>query len=265
MHAGAVRTTTQLLQAFDQVPRPRTGPTGDFPELDGLTGGRSGGRVWVVTGRPGQGRSSLLTQWAAESARQGTATRLACPQDPHDLVTARLLACAGKVPLSWLLEGRTTDDHTYRLERARAALVELPLHVWAREDATWTCWDDLVDGMTRDAALVLDDADLVHGAVPFRVAGLASRGAHVLVSLPRHLVVRHDGDRPHLDPEWGRVADVVLEVRQADWPGEPEGIRPGEADLVVLKNRWGPTRGAVVACQGHYARFVDLSCRSSSS
>ena len=265
MHAGAVRTTTELLQAFDQVPRPRTGPTGDFPELDGLTGGRSGGRVWVVTGWPGQGRSALLTQWAAASASQGTPTRLACPQDPQDLVTARLLACAGKVPLTCLLSGRITDDHAYRLERARAALGELPLLVWAREDAPWFGWDDLVEGITRDAALLLDDADLVHGAVPSRVAGLASRGAHVLVSLPRPVVVRYDDDRPHLDPEWGSVADVVLEVRQADWPGEPEGIRPGEADLVLLKNRWGPTRGAVLAFQGHYARFVDLSDQAGAS
>jgi len=40
---------------------------------------------------------------------------------------------------------------------------------------------------------------------------------------------------------------------------ERESPRAGEADLIVAKNRNGPTANVVVAFQGHYARFVDMA------
>lgn len=52
-------------------------------------------------------------------------------------------------------------------------------------------------------------------------------------------------------------ADVVILIhREAAY--EPESPRAGEADLIVAKNRSGPTATVTVAAQLHYARFVDM-------
>ena len=40
---------------------------------------------------------------------------------------------------------------------------------------------------------------------------------------------------------------------------ERDSPRAGEADLIVAKNRQGPTTTITVAFQGHYSRFVDMA------
>ena len=54
-----------------------------------------------------------------------------------------------------------------------------------------------------------------------------------------------------------RVADVVIILDRPD-QDEREHPRAGEADLIVAKNRNGPTATVTVAYQGYYCRFVDM-------
>ncbi|QLQ09360.1 MAG: replicative DNA helicase [Nocardioidaceae bacterium] len=53
-------------------------------------------------------------------------------------------------------------------------------------------------------------------------------------------------------------ADMVILLHRDD-VYEKESPRLGEADLIVAKHRNGPTRDVVVAFQGHYSRFVDMT------
>jgi len=53
-------------------------------------------------------------------------------------------------------------------------------------------------------------------------------------------------------------ADVVLLIHREDFY-EPESPRAGDADLLVVKHRNGPTGTVTVAFQGHYSRFVDMA------
>ena len=50
---------------------------------------------------------------------------------------------------------------------------------------------------------------------------------------------------------------VILLHREDQY--EKESPRAGEADLIVAKNRNGPTTTVTVAFQGHYSRFVDMA------
>src|SRR5207237_5351701 len=52
-------------------------------------------------------------------------------------------------------------------------------------------------------------------------------------------------------------ADMVILLHRED-AYEKESPRAGEADLIVAKNRNGPTGTVTVAFQGHYSRFVDM-------
>jgi hypothetical protein len=54
-----------------------------------------------------------------------------------------------------------------------------------------------------------------------------------------------------------RVADVVIMLHRPD-QDDREHPRAGEADLMVAKNRNGPTATVTVAYQGHYCRFVHI-------
>jgi replicative DNA helicase len=52
-------------------------------------------------------------------------------------------------------------------------------------------------------------------------------------------------------------ADVVMLLHRED-AYEKEHPRAGEADIIVAKQRSGPTGTVTVAFQGHYSRFVDM-------
>jgi replicative DNA helicase len=81
-----------------------------------------------------------------------------------------------------------------------------------------------------------------------------------VVTLPRTRVLDGPAYRCDLQPEMS-LADVVVEVRHSDLAQgadvDPGLDQPGYAALAVLRNRRGPVGTAVVAFQGHYARFVD--------
>ena len=52
-------------------------------------------------------------------------------------------------------------------------------------------------------------------------------------------------------------ADMVILLNRDD-VYDKESSRAGEADLIIAKNRSGPTKTIVTAFQGHYSRFVDM-------
>lgn len=114
-----------------------------------------------------------------------------------------------------------------------------------------------VGGIEADppAALFVDDAHRVSGALPDRLRMLADTGMFVALTLPRHLVVASDSEGPYLLHEWADVADVVLEIRHATWPASSSGLRPGEADCSLLKNATGPCAGFSALSQPHYRKF----------
>lgn len=226
-------------------------------DLDTSTGALGIGHVWIVIGFPGQGRTTLAAQWALLAATAKWPTTLVCPREPVRAVAHRLLSNKGKVPLLDLQRTGTSD--TIRLEQARATLAELPMTIVAEGDRSWLSLVDGEDDLVPGSVLIVDDADLTPGVSPERGRSIADRGALVIVTLPRHLLMYTDRDHQWLDPAWSRVADVVIEIRQAAWPDDQQTLRPGEADLIVLKNRWGPTGRVSVIFEGHYARFIDLA------
>lgn len=51
-------------------------------------------------------------------------------------------------------------------------------------------------------------------------------------------------------------ASIVIKVERPD-ADEPLSPRAGEGDLILEKNRFGPTARLTVAAQLHYSRFTD--------
>lgn len=245
-------TPTEAVQALNswRSARPPIRST-SFAAIDRVTGGFVLGRVWIVTGTPGQGRSCLAVQWALQLAtQQGLRTDLVSVKEPEHLVAARLLGSAGKLPVSGLLAHGIEAHDELKLSRAQELLAEAPMRICGPGGPSVLTFEPPITELPE--ALIVDDVDLAPGASPGRLAGLRDRNVLVIVTLPKHLVVADNG----LNPDWTQVADYIIDIERPDLL-DPQSLRPGEADLHLLRNRWGPQLTDSVAFQGHYARFVE--------
>ena len=116
-----------------------------------------------------------------------------------------------------------------RLGRVAALLEDTQLELLATNDVFW----DEVVSVEPDGEEEVFDATVV--------------GTHNFIA---------DGIAVHNSIE--QDADMVVLLHREDMY-EKESPRAGEADLIVAKHRNGPTATIVVAFQGHYSRFVDMS------
>lgn len=227
--------------------------TTGLPALDESTGGFELGQCWVVTGTPGQGRSALAMQWAWLLASQhGFTTEVVSGREPVIRVAARIAACVAKVPLSHLTHRGLSGQDSERVRQVGPTLESAPLSIVGPGELSMADVD--MDELTRPQVLIVDDAHRVGGMFPKRVATLAAQGHLVVLSLPRDRVVSAAG----IEPAWADVADFIVDIDRPDLL-DRTSLRPGEADLHLLRNRWGPTRCNVAAFQSHYSRFVDMA------
>jgi replicative DNA helicase len=54
-------------------------------------------------------------------------------------------------------------------------------------------------------------------------------------------------------------ADIVMLLNRPDAHSAGESERPGEADIIIAKNRSGPVNRVAVSFQGHYSRFTPMA------
>jgi replicative DNA helicase len=139
--AAAVLDRARAILAGEKI---RAGvPTG-LPDLDMRTGGFNPGELWVVGGRPGQGKTVLATGFARKTSEHGARLMAAGEQGlgallfslelPKDQLIARLLsdlAYRPRQPISYgqIMRGELAPDDIDRLERARERLGSLPFAI----------------------------------------------------------------------------------------------------------------------------------------
>lgn len=258
-------TIASLLHGLPQR-RPIGVPTG-LAELDDLTGGLSPGRVWMLLGTSGAGRSILAGQIALHAAAVAhqSAVLLVGREEPQT-VAMNLVSARSGVPARHLAAGILSESETVKVDKAIRGLQDAPLSIWCPADGSWsyegaTCTSDfnvLRDKGRPGRVLVVDDVDLLLD-VPLTCLLPAlrdwSRRADftLVLTLPEEgLVV--DG---RVDATLRRNADVVLRLSRPDH-FEQAHRRMGEADLDVLSHHDGPTAQIRLAFGGFCRRFTDL-------
>ncbi len=255
-------------------------PTG-FRDFDELNSGFRPGELVVVAGSSGIGKSTLGLNFIRSCSISGGRTSyLVTLQMGRKEMAMRMLAAEARVPLGQMRTGAMNDDDWTRLARVMPSVDGAP--IWMQDEATYTL-PELVQSCRRlsffnDLQLVvIDSLDLLYVdrrsistdlERDLSTIGRELRNLAKELNIPIVAMLQIDQPgmvdgypRPALRDVPGsleRFADAVILLHRED-VYEKESIRAGEADLIVAKNRSGPTATVTVAFQGHYARFVDMS------
>ncbi|MFE1396254.1 replicative DNA helicase [Nocardiopsis alba] len=255
-------------------------PSG-IADLDALTGGWMPGQFIIIGARPSVGKSTLALDFSrAAAVTAKVPTAFFSLEMGEEELGQKLIAAQGKLPLHIIKDpSLMSEDDWARMGRTARTISEAPLIVY--------------DTMMRLSAIraeirrlrrtegvrlvVVDYLQLVDtdgkkenrtqevGDISRSLKLLAKELGITIVALSqlnRGSEQRQD-KRPQLSElrESGSLeqdADMVILIYRED-VHDKESPRSGEADLMLLKHRNGPTADVTVAFQGHYSRFVDIA------
>lgn len=82
-----------------------------LPALDEMTGGKRGGDLIIIAGRPSMGKTTLALQGGMAAGRP----LIFSFETKADNLLARMTAHVGRLPLAWILNPQTAPDHAFRL------------------------------------------------------------------------------------------------------------------------------------------------------
>lgn len=251
-------------------------PTG-FKDLDALLTGLEPGTFTVISGRPSVGKSFLLGNLACTAAFTHWISTVWIDQEsPQHQILDRIYSAQARVPLHTLRSDLMTKDDRARLSLSLGYTANAPLLLQAgtRVDT------DQVQQLVKDSGAQMVAVDGLQHLKPADARETRERevsditralkdialeyGVAVVATahLNRAPLQRFDPS-PTLDDLResdliAHLADTVVLIERPDLR-DPQSPRAGEADLIVVKHRNGPTCTITVAFQGHYGRFVDMS------
>lgn len=267
-----------LIDEFEQVQAPggsRPGIPSPWWELDVLIGGLFGGRVYVVGGRPGSGKSTVALMMAMHAATESRKHSLVVSREmPTADVTGRLLAAGAEVPLSGINARTLTDEARARIRDyvKRAARPSIAVDARARTLGAVKALARTHHHRRGLDVLVVDYLQLVRTDTPSRsreqeVAEVSRQLKELALELDCAVVVpaqlnrestrRADG-RPTMADlrDSGQVeqdADAVILLHRTL---DPAGNPTGTIVLIVDKNRHGPTGEVPLTWRGGYGAIV---------
>jgi replicative DNA helicase len=250
----------------------KLGLTYGFEDLDTLTSGMQPGNVTVVAAQSGVGKSTFALNAAVAAAKTGAKVMFSSLEMSSTELMQKIAAAEGKIALHHLThQGGLTAEGWEKVQRLGPDLFQtLPLRVYRPDGASVDDISSAARACARSDGLdllVVDYLQLVEVAQSRSITreqavASVSRGLKNLsVQLDCHVIALSQLNDDGLMRESRAIkndASVVIKVERPDLE-DKESVRAGEVDLVVEKNRFGPTACVTVAAQLHYSRFVDMS------
>jgi replicative DNA helicase len=256
-----------------------TGLQTGFRDLDEKTGGLQKSAFIVIAGRPGMGKSSLAGNLAENvcALNPGAVVPIFSLEMSKEEYTDRLLCSMGRVDFTRYRSGYLTTEEIQRLIEQQAVLDSYEIHIddtssitplearskLMRLQAERKRLDlVIVDFLQRMSSSVRRESrqqEVSHIAremksiakdfkVPVIGISSLSRGPETRGDAkPRMSDLRESGD---IESE----ADVVALVYREEYY-KPNEINTGVAELILDKNRHGPTGTVKLAFLGEYTRF----------
>ncbi len=282
--------TFERIEELQRSPGAVTGvPTG-FPELDNMTAGFQPGDLIVLAGRPSMGKTALALNFAQHASIEAEVpVALFSLEMSKESLVQRLLCAEGRVDSSRLRRGALQDDEYERLATAAGFLNTAP--VWIDDTPAISSLELRAKARRLKAEvelglIVVDYLQLMTG--PGRVEnrqqeisaisrGLKAVGKELgvpvlaLSQLSRAPEQRTGDHRPRLSDlrESGAIeqdADLVLfifreEVYKSREEVDQDPTLAGKAELIIGKQRNGPTGGVPLYFHKNYTLFEPVSQR----
>jgi replicative DNA helicase len=263
-------TIDALIDSLNRKPEYVATP---WPALDELIGGFSPGGLYIVGARPGEGKTIVGLQSAAQLAHGGVVAFCSLEMSEADL-QMRLLSQYGEIHMQSLRNHTLNSEQMRRLIVAKQRFVEAPIFI-DDHGTTMTQIRSFVRSVSRRgklAAVVVDYLQLIEGggsptqsrqeavAEMSRQLKKMARSLNVpviaLSQLNRGNEARTDRT-PQLKDlrESGAIeqdADVVLLLNY-------DKRKRDELQVVVAKNRHGEIGSIKLEWQGQFARLRDKS------
>ena len=273
------------------------GLSSSFDRIDDLTAGFSPGELVIVAGRPSMGKTSLAMNIARSVAGYGTAVLVFSLEMDVRQLMLRMLSSETKIPLQKLrTTARLTDEEYVRLSERASKLAEIPLFfddsgstsIEAIRSRSRQMWMEHKIGMVVIDYLQLilppKIADSQQQWVAYLSASLKSLAKELgipvlcLSQLSRAPETRGGDRKPMLSDlrDSGAIeqdADIVMFVyrpeiykefikaKQYEVAGRKYDIE-GLAEIIVAKNRNGPTGNVPLAFLGRFAMFAPITDQS---
>jgi len=253
-----------------------TVPSG-FPSLDRMLGGGFRRQDLVVlSGDVGSGKSALALAIAVRTALAGTPTLYLSGELSPERVLERALALEGRAAIDDLRQGRLDAQTRAAVGAAAVRLRGIPLLLRPLLGADFDEVSASLDQVPGRGLVVVDALHLAPtpqpaGRLDERIT-LAVRALKALAlernlavlalaQLPGHRAERAD-PRPTLDDLGAlgsikQTADVVLGIFREEMYRPGQGVE-GATELIVAKNRNGPTGFVDLFFYARWLRFEDL-------
>jgi replicative DNA helicase len=282
-----------LVEAFDRIDaRLEHGegvgvPTG-FQDLDNLTGGLHESELVVLAARPSMGKTALAVNIAEYVSIEAKVPTLFVSLEMARLELAQRMLCSqGRIDANKFRSGFLSGEDRKKLVEASAKLDKAPLFIDDTPARTCTEIAACARRLKRRGSLglvVIDYLQLIQPDDPRdprqeqvakmarRLKGLARElkiPVLCLAQLNRQADAGKEGHRPRLSQlrESGAIeqdADVVMFIHREEYYCESreeameKGI-VGQADVIVAKQRNGPTGDVKLAWFDKHTRFENLA------
>ena len=257
-----------------------TGAGTDYYDLDNITGGLQPGELIVIGGRPSMGKTSLAFNIVQRVAANGLPCGVFALEMSSQQVIQNMLSCAAQVDSQALRKGRITDPQYQQIQAEAARLYDAPILICDLPELNIHQIRSRARGMRREHGtrlFVVDHLQLMSftGRFPDRyaeqaaiVVGLKAMAREldavvILVSQLNREVENRDDHRPRISDlrDCGATedtADVVILLHRAEYY-KPTEENAGLAELIVAKQRNGPTGIAVLRFMREYMRFENYT------
>jgi replicative DNA helicase len=261
-------------------------------QLDEILHGLKGGQMVVVAARPGVGKSTLALDIARNATIRGNIPTIIFNLEmSHTEIVMRLLSAETAIDHGKLRRGNLDNMEWQRVESFESRLVDangnsVPLYIDDSANMSMmqirTKCRRLASSNAGLGLVIIDYLQLMSGSgkVESRqqeVAGLSRRIKLLAKELNIPIIAisqlsraseQRTDKRPQLSDlrESGAIeqdADIVLLVHREEMyhhhDDDPAKARPGEADIIIAKNRGGITAEVAVSAQLQFCRFVPLA------
>jgi replicative DNA helicase len=266
-----------------------SGMSTGYPTLDGMLGGLHPGELTILAARPAMGKSALALGIGANVAGAGTPAGFFSLEMSAEQLGARLVSEVAGVPGHKIRQGTMSAAEIERYMRAGDARKSLPLFIDDAGSLTIAALRARAARMKRThgvGLVIVDYLQLLSGAdrrdgrtqeVSEITRGLKALAKELhcpvlaLSQLSRAVEQRTD-KRPMLSDlrESGSIeqdADAVAFIyreeyyaERSDRAGSPDHIAAmGQAEIIVAKQRHGPTGTVRLRFDGALVRFSDIA------